>query len=101
VQFKDVVNHFGHMDCRLLAITTDNASSNYSMIPKLQSTLEDSRNEWPALENHIPCMAHIIELALGTFMSSLGVTGHTKSWEARQCNQQFGENESLDNGNSQ
>jgi len=46
-------------------------------------------------------MAHIIQLALGAFKSSLGVKGHTKSWEAHQRNQQFGDNESLDIGKSQ
>jgi hypothetical protein len=28
-------------------------------------------------------------------MSSLGVKGCTKSWEAHECDQQFGENESI------
>jgi len=46
-------------------------------------------------------MAHIIQLALGAFMSSLGVKGRTKSWEANERDQQFGENESVDIGNSQ
>jgi len=46
-------------------------------------------------------MAHVIQLALGAFMSSLGVKGHTKSWEAHERNQQFGENESIDIGKSQ
>jgi len=34
-------------------------------------------------------------------MSSLGVKGHTKSWEANERDQQFGENESMDIGRSQ
>jgi len=68
---------------------------------ELQSTLEASGIEWPALRNHIPCMAHVIQLALGAFMSSLRVKGHTKSWEAHERNQQFGENASMDIGNSQ
>jgi hypothetical protein len=34
-------------------------------------------------------------------MSSLGVKGRTKSWEAPQRDQQFGENESIDIGKSQ
>jgi hypothetical protein len=38
---------------------------------------------------------------LGAFMSSLGVKGHTKSWEAHERDQQFGENESTDIGKSQ
>ena len=50
---------------------------------------------------HIPCMAHVIQLALGAFMNSLGVQGRTKSWEAHERDQQFGENESIDIGKSQ
>jgi len=46
-------------------------------------------------------MAHVIEHALGAFMSSLLVKGRTKSWEAHECDQQFGENESPDIGRSQ
>ena len=46
-------------------------------------------------------MAHIIQWALGAFMSSLGVKGRTKSWEAHEIDQQFGENESTDDGKSQ
>jgi len=34
-------------------------------------------------------------------MSSLGVKGHTKSWQAHERDQQFGENESIDIGKSQ
>jgi hypothetical protein len=46
-------------------------------------------------------MAHLIQLALGAFMSRLGVKGHTKSWEAHERAQQFGESESTDIGKSQ
>jgi len=46
-------------------------------------------------------MAHVIQLALGAFMSSLGVKGRTKSWEAHERDQQFGENESIDIGKTQ
>jgi hypothetical protein len=34
-------------------------------------------------------------------MSSLGVNRHTKSWEAHERDQQFGENEGRDIGKSQ
>jgi hypothetical protein len=98
---KDVLDRFKLADGRLLCVTTDIASSNYSMTCKLQSTREASGIELPALRNHIPCMAHIIQLALGAFMSSLGVKSRTKSWEAHECDQQFGENESIDIGKSQ
>jgi len=80
---------------------TDNASWNYSMTRELQSTLEVCRIEWPALWNHIPCMAHGIQLAVGAFMSSLGVKGRTKSWEEHESNQQFGEYESTHIAKSQ
>jgi hypothetical protein len=46
-------------------------------------------------------MAHVTQLALGAFMSSFGVKGHTKSWEAHERDQQFGENESTNIGKSQ
>jgi len=45
-------------------------------------------------------MAHVIQLALGAFMSSLGVKGRTKLWEAHECDQQYAENESIDVGKS-
>jgi hypothetical protein len=98
---KDVLDRFELTDGRLLGITTDIACSNYSMTREVQSTLESLGIEWPALRNHIPCMAHIIQLALGAFMSSLGVKGRTKSWEAHERDQQLGENESIDIGKSQ
>jgi len=96
-----VLDRFELTDGCLLGITTGNASLNYSMTPELQWTLEASGIEWPALRNHIPCMAHVIQLALGSFMSSLDVKRRTKSWEAHERDQQFGENESMDIGKSQ
>jgi hypothetical protein len=96
-----VLDRFELTDGHLVGITTDNASSNYLMTRELQSTLEASGIEWLALRNHIPCMAHVIQLTLGAFISSLGVKGHTKSWEAHVRDQQFGENESIDIGKSQ
>jgi len=71
------------------------------MTRELQSTLEASVIRWPALRNHIPCMVHVIQLASGAFMSSLGVKGCTKSWEAHERDQEFGENERIDIGKSQ
>jgi hypothetical protein len=46
-------------------------------------------------------MAQVIQLALEAFISSLGVKGRTKSWEAHERDQQFGENESIAIGKSQ
>jgi len=96
-----VFHCFELTDGHLLGITTDDASLNYSMTRELQSTLDASGTEWPALRNHIPCMAHVILLALGAFMRSLSEQGRTKSREAHEHNQQFGENKSIHNGKSQ
>jgi len=85
----------------LLRIMTDNATSNYSITREQQSTLEASGIGWPAVRHHIPCMAHVIQLASGAFLSSLGVKGRTKSWEAHERDLQFGENESIGNGRSE
>jgi len=46
-------------------------------------------------------MAHVIQLAVGAFMSNLGVKGRTKSWEAHERDQQFRENENTHIGKSQ
>ena len=46
-------------------------------------------------------MAHVIQQATGAFMSSLGVKGCTKLWEAHERDQQFAENESRDIRKSQ
>jgi hypothetical protein len=46
-------------------------------------------------------MVHVIQLALGAFMSILHVKGHTKTWAAYQRDQHFEENESTDIGKMQ
>jgi hypothetical protein len=46
-------------------------------------------------------MAHVIQLALDAFISSLSVQCHTQSWEGQERYQQFGESESIDIGKSQ
>jgi hypothetical protein len=46
-------------------------------------------------------MAHVIQLAFGVFMNNVGVIRRTKSREDHERNQQFGENQTIDIGNSQ
>jgi len=46
-------------------------------------------------------MANVLQLALGAFMSSLGVKGCTKSCEAHEHDQQCGKIESIYIGKSQ
>jgi len=97
---KEALDRFELTDGSLLGIITDKTSSNYSMTGKLQTTLVAIRIEWPALRNLIVYMAHVHQLPLGALMSSLGVKGCTKSWEAHERYQQFREVESTDNGES-
>ena len=75
------MDRFGLTDGRVLGITTDNASSNYAMVKELQRSLKAMEVDWSAAQNHIPCMAHVIQLALAAFMKSLGIQGRNRSWE--------------------
>jgi len=52
------------------------------------------------MRNPIPCVVHVIELALGVFMSTLSVKGCTESSEAHARDQQFGRNGSRYIGNT-
>ena len=98
--FERVLDHVELTDGRLLGITEDNAFSNYSMTREQQSTLEGIGIKLAELMDHIPCMGHVIQLALGAFRCSLSVNGRTKSAEAHERDQQFGDNESIDIGMS-
>jgi hypothetical protein len=100
VHLTKVIDHFQLTDGRFLGIPRVNASTKYSKAHELQSTIDDAGTVWPQLKNHIPYIAHIIQLALGAFMSSLGVKDHTKSLEVHVRDQQFGENGSIDIGKS-
>jgi len=96
-----MLDRFELTNSRLIGITTDNASSHPWMTRELQSSLEASGIAWPALRKHIPLRVGVMQRPLGVFMSSLCVKGRTKSWEAHQRDQQFGENENIDIGKSQ
>jgi hypothetical protein len=97
---KEVLERFDITNSLLLGIASDNASSNCLIPWERQSTLETFRMERPASRNSIPRMNHVIQLVIGAFMSSLGVKGHTKSWEAHECQQHFGEHKSTELGKS-
>jgi len=73
----------------------------YLINQQLQSKLEACVMKCHEMVNHITCMAHVIQLVLGAFMSSLKVEGHTKCWEADERDQQIGENYCCDIGKSQ
>jgi hypothetical protein len=74
---KEVLDRFELTDGHLLGMTTGQASANPVMTCELQTILEVSRPELPALRNHIPWMVHVVQLPMGAFIRSLCVTGCT------------------------
>jgi len=81
---KEVINRFDVNNSYLLGISPVNASANYSMTRELQSTLEASKVECPAMRNHIPLTTHGTQRAVGLFMSIFSVNGHTMSCDAHE-----------------
>jgi len=81
---NDVVEHFKFSNGGLLGIQSDNVSSNYPITCKLPSALESSEMQRPVLRNHIPGMAHAIQLISGIFMSSREVKVGREAWEAHE-----------------
>jgi len=73
---NDVLARYGIQDS-ILGFTTDSASNNRTFTEALNNAWSLLSVEWCQLENHIPCMAHVVQLILRAFMSSIKV----KSWD--------------------
>jgi len=86
------LDHCKLTDSCFLGIMTGNACSKYLITQELQSTLDASGIETPAMRNHILWMAHCTQLAWGTFMCSHSSNGCKEAWEAHECNPKFGHN---------
>src|SRR5271170_5105485 len=59
--------HQNKLTSRLYCITTDNASNNGTMRKELEDMLKDLEQDIPAWDSAgttIPCMAHVIQLAV-------------------------------------
>jgi len=95
---REVLDCFELTDSCFLGIKTVHIPAIYTMPRELQSTIEAPGLEWPVLRIHIPCMAHLMQLGWGAFMSSLDLKGHTESWESHEHDQELGENECIDIG---
>jgi hypothetical protein len=87
IHLKEVFVHFELTDCRLLDITTDIVSTKYLMRRELQSILKSFGIKWPAKRNSIQCMAHVIQVALGVFMSGPSVKATPSIGEAQEHQQ--------------
>jgi len=66
----DTLNEYD-IAAKLFCITTDNASNNFSMARELERMLEDIGVTWDRKTNHIPCLAHIINLVVQQFLTTL------------------------------
>ena len=61
---------------RLLAVTTDNASNNTSTLTQLSSSLRTNDDiRWDPKQNHIPCIAHTVQLVVKSMMEALRIEG--------------------------
>jgi len=69
---NDVLARYGIQD-RILSFTTNSASNNQKITEALNNAWRLLSVEWCQLENHILCMAHVVQLILGAFMSSIKV----------------------------
>jgi len=56
---------------KLFCITTDNASNNIKCMKKLSDKLLEKGVIWSAKEHHIPCLNHVINLAVQAFLKKL------------------------------
>ena len=78
---NDVLARYRIQD-RILGFTTDSASNNRTLTEALNNAWSLLSVEWCQLENHIPCMGHVVQRILGAFMSSIKVKsrdGHMPS----------------------
>ena len=87
---NDVLTKFS-LEKRVVSITTDNASSNSTLLTEINSYLQDAVTENRFLDSniqHIPCLAHVFQLALKALLGKIRLrpTNETflKTWEADQ-----------------
>jgi len=77
---NDVLVRYGIQD-RIVGFTNDSASNNRTLTEALNNARSLLLIEWSQLENHIPCMAHVIQLILGEFLGSIKV----KLWDGHMA----------------
>ena len=69
VVFKIIEDY--NLSEKLFCITTDNATNNYTMVRELAKLLEAIDIDWNSEINHIPCLAHVINLIVQSFLDAL------------------------------
>jgi hypothetical protein len=61
------------IESQLLGFTSDSASNNTTLAAALSEALNQLSIDWDSEHNHIPCMAHVVQLILGAFMDHLKI----------------------------
>ena len=56
---------------KLHCITSDNASNNLNMVKEVERLLEECDIEWDHTKYHIPCITHVINIAVQKFLASI------------------------------
>ena len=69
----NILERYG-LKYKLYCITTDNADNNSKMVEELSKMLCRKDNiHWDGPKHHIPCLAHVINLAVKDFLNALKV----------------------------
>ncbi|KAG5302197.1 hypothetical protein I7I48_02452 [Histoplasma ohiense] len=66
-----IKNDYWNISSDLLAITTDNAANNLTMMQSLEQKLVLYR--WNGKHGHIPCIAHVIQLVVQALVKGLDI----------------------------
>lgn len=84
VVVMDILQKYKLTD-RVLAVTTDNASNNTTLLEKLQDCIELLELDDDATVVHIPCLAHVIQLSLKSLLGEMKAAPDNdtteKAWE--------------------
>ena len=67
-----ILKRYG-VESQLLGFTSDSASNNGTLATALSDALNQLSVDWDCDHNHIPCMAHVVQLVLGAFMDHLKI----------------------------
>jgi hypothetical protein len=98
-----IVQH--HLDGRIVSITTDNASNNTTMMQEVEIMLEsiaESDNFIGGKVQHIPCLAHVLQLALGALLGRIRIVPTNQeilmNWEDQKQREGLEELQRIDKG---
>jgi len=88
--------HEYNIHTKLYCITTDNASNNGKMMKSLRRLLHKDGIRWDGPRHHIPCFAHVINLAVQSFLKNLKVASLSDehSWKNAPVDEESGGDES-------